>query len=1196
MEDFIRAAQGVCYGSTNAERSAAEAQLSVIIEQEGALAAFLDGLYTAEDTVFFFICLGLQRILWKRWGQLEQQQQTRVTHILSQCLTERGAGTGSHSSAPALQVFSRRKLEQVMSCACAQLGSLDPVVAVLQALSVSASGEEGGGDAAAETRRLISSLSLLRTVLEETLNLGDPRLTPQQQEAAQAAAAGMVVPATSLACSTIQRYMSQLGAADPSTRQKHLALISLSIDTLKVILAKIPIGPHLTADMLHLLFALAQLGAGSDDQLIPVANSALEGLQELMAKRFVPAEGLVLLADKAGLLLREFRGACSASSSPLCLPALLDFVCSFAVTHVARCMQLPGGQATVFQLVQEMVAICTQCKEPEVLVKLTAVWQELLEVETISGYVVGDPDAPQRAKMDAGEKLMLVKHFLFASLCTRNESLAEDYLQDMIEGCPVGQGGASAAIVDLRLRKIAEVGQSGLGGAGSGGAVGLHGGGGGGAVEGAEEESNPGSALVQQVQQFLAAMSACPVVRQMLAETLVSEMGALLGLQQQQGQGQERRQAAIMDLAHLARVLTCCLEPAQAMLSIISLLTAQAQAQAQMVTYSLETSHLWVTLCHVLGQMSHYVASLPADQRRHAVLQTLPQLLQITQQGCDSRLSPPPAAVTNSTLALLLQWLSSAWIELGAAQGQDQQWDVLVAESLGVVRGLWGSTTGPEAHSLLACCCDVLDHGATAQAASTALRAACDILRSAQTVGPVQAVLSLKAGGNFFGVKRSLVSLTAILTHHGSSSNTSVSSANSTPRRQLVASIGEDLHGVLSELTTLLFQLASIPASTYDCDELQKSSSGLSRGGKRDSGGTMAQIVSVTPVAINLSCAMLQTLGRTAVHGAVSVFRSGVHFLNDDGSGNGAGVGAPMLLEVSATMTLLARQMLKLLLALAEGGASRGAGGAALQLDNLSLRLLTCMSTALGTDARLVAELLQDVLLAGTGAARTFWCNPSALKNQLAAPGSANGNTGTDNGSGSSSGGTNDSARSIVQLLCSIIAASMGAAVPPQDALVATEGALAVVDSLGLLRTPWFFSSGVWSTLVTAVLRALVCRHHQLHHVHIESLLFSQLVLPLTNQQKLQSLQESAQRLGEAQLLPLELQAGPDVRGVLALCFNCLMGIAEESGCGSGAQTALSRVASAAGNAGTEAAAETLLRAAITAVSAEVAKATIRDT
>jgi len=1042
--------------------------------------------------------------------------------------------------------------------------------------------------------------------MEETLNLGDPRLTPQQQEAAQAAAAGMVAPATAMACNTIRQYMGQLGAAasaaDPSIRQKYLALISLSIDTLKVILAKIPIGPHITADVLNLLFALAQLGAGPDGQLIPVANSALEGLQELMAKRFVPSEGLVLLAGKSSTLLQEYRGACSASSSPQCLPALLDFVCSFAVTHAARCMQLAGGQATVFQLVQEMVAISTQCKEPEVLAKLAGVWSELLEMETISGYVVGDPGDPHQAKMESGEKLSLAKHFLFASLCTRNESLAEDYLQDMIEGSPVGLGGARAAIADLKLRKIAEIGQLGLGGASSGAPSGLGSPGGGdgdsgagGAVEGAEEESNSGSALVQQVQQFLAAMSVCPLVRQMLADILVAEISALLGLQQQQGQGQEQRQAAAMDLAHLARLLTCCLPPEQAMLSLLSVLAAQAQAQAQMVTYSLEASHLWVTLCHVLGQMSHYLASLPAEQRRHAMLQTLPQMLQIAQRGCDSRLSPPPASVINSTLALLLQWLTTSWIELGAAPGWDPQWDLLVGESSQAVASLARCASGPEAHSLLACCCDVLDRGATAQAASAAVRAACETLRSAQAVGPVQAIVLLKASGNFFGVKRNLVTLTAILTHHGSSSNTSISSASSAQRKQLVASIGDDLHGVLSELTALLLQLASLPASVYDCDELQRTSSGLNRT-KRDSGSTLAQIVSVAPVAINLSCTMVQTLGRTAVHGAVEMFRAGVHFFSDDGSGNGAGIGAAMLLEASATMVLLARHMLKLLLALAVGGASRGANAAALQLDALSLRLLHCMSSALGNDARLVAELLQDVLLAGTGAARTFWCNPSALKSQLAAPGSANGNTGTDNGSSSSSGGTNDNARSIVKLLCSIIAASMGAAVPPQDALVATEGALLVVENLTLLRIPWFFSSGVWSALVTAVLRALVCRHHMLHHTQIESLLFSQLVLPLTNQQTLQDLQGSALRVSEAQQLPVELQAGPEGRGVLALCFNCLVSIAEESGCVSGAQMALTHIANAAGNTSTEAAAEKLLRAAITAVAAEVAKATIRDT
>ena len=134
MDDFIRAAQGVCYGTTNEERSSAEANMALIIEQPGALEAFLDGLYTTEDTVFFFICLGLQRIFWKRFGQLDQNQQLRVTHALSECLTIRGAGTDS-CRGNTLQVFARRKLEQVMACVCAQLGTVFPVVNVLQTLS-----------------------------------------------------------------------------------------------------------------------------------------------------------------------------------------------------------------------------------------------------------------------------------------------------------------------------------------------------------------------------------------------------------------------------------------------------------------------------------------------------------------------------------------------------------------------------------------------------------------------------------------------------------------------------------------------------------------------------------------------------------------------------------------------------------------------------------------------------------------------------------------------------------------------------------------------------------------------------------------------------------------------------------------------------------------------------------------------------
>ena len=440
MDDFIRAAQGVCYGATNEERCSSEVKMTLIIEQPGALDAFLDGLYTTEDTVFFFICLGLQRIFWKRFGQLDQNQQSRVIHVLSECLTIRGAGINiGHGSN--LQAFARRKLEQVMACVCAQLGTLFPVVNVLQTLS---SGHKSGAlssdiDSEAEMRRLVSSLSLLRTILEETLNLADPRLTPQQLQAAQVAAEGMVIPATSLACSTIQRFMGNLqdastecGIAASSARQHHIALISLSIDTLKVILAKLPIGPHISTDVLHLLFALARVGARLDTQLEVLANSALECLQELMAKRFVPSNGLLFLATNASNLLTDYRAACKPDTSPRCLPAMLDFICSFSITHVARCMQLqspepgqPDGPGAVFQIVQEMAQLSQQCREPEVLVKLTEVWAELLEVDAVRGYMVGDLGTTTAPQLADSDKLELTKHFLYGSMCSHNAALAE---------------------------------------------------------------------------------------------------------------------------------------------------------------------------------------------------------------------------------------------------------------------------------------------------------------------------------------------------------------------------------------------------------------------------------------------------------------------------------------------------------------------------------------------------------------------------------------------------------------------------------------------------------------------------------------------------------------------------------------------------------------------------------------------------
>ena len=617
-------------------------------------------------------------------------------------------------------------------------------------------------------------------------------------------------------------------------------------------------------------------------------------------------------------------------------------------------------------------------------------------------------------------------------------------------------------------------------------------------------------------------------------------------------------------------------------------------AAPALVEHSLEKTHLWVSICQCLGQMSPHLSAMPVQPRLAALHHTLPPLLRLAQVACDCRLSPPPASITNATLALLLQWLHAGFSGLPVDEPtlQSLQSDVTLA-----LQEFTKGASGPEAHGLLACCSDIVDGGKMAHTSSAVVRVACTAWRAVPAMGVAQAVQA-SGGSSLFSLKSALVTLTAILMQQGSPGRSS--STGSTTRRRWLDAIGPDLSDVLAELLALLLNLAAKPsASDEDAAGRDRSSTGAV--------GVQSQLVVVSTCAaiVRLTTAMVHALGRASVHGAAAVFFAGVQFFHADTSSvTTAGTGMSLLRDASPSVLLLSRHLLQLLQALADGGSSRSSGSSALHIEGLALQLLTNLSGALGADTRLVAELLQDVLLAGTAAARTFWCSQTALRTLLKMPGSANGNANSDetSSSASSSGGSNDVARAIVQRLCQIIAASLSPAVPPQDAQVATDGASTVVEGLSLLRVPWFFYSGTWSTLVSALLSALVNRTHTLHHAQMEELLYAKLVLPLCTASALAALQGAAQRSAEGHLLPPELQATEGAcsgSGVLTLFFNCLAFVADQAGCAQTSRTNLVPLASQAMQisigTGHQAELEKLLRMSVSLMIAEVAKLTYKD-
>ena len=550
-------------------------------------------------------------------------------------------------------------------------------------------------------------------------------------------------------------------------------------------------------------------------------------------------------------------------------------------------------------------------------------------------------------------------------------------------------------------------------------------------------------------------------------------------------------------------------------------------------------SHLWVTVCQVIGHHAARISNLSGAEKGAILYQLLPLLMECTIAACDFRISPAPEYITTSTLTVMLQVLAAGHTEITQvlstpSNGENQgEWPALLAnisKTLSEVLLQAGTGLSAEAHVLLACCLDQLDLGETARSNALKIHDIAEqlvgIRNQSQLSAPahggdesaaLSALLSLPeatAAINFLSANRAMAVLSALARHH---------TLSNAPERQAFTQNIQPAVLVLEHLAVVCFTF-------------------LAQLGQ--SGGAKAALPAsvMTNMCVNvmtISCTLLQSLGRKTFYGpSTKVLEVAVWFadssnqtLTPGGTGgvHEVGIGSHLMQDGSHSGLLLSKQMLRLLCVLAESSTSTGAGSSTLAA--LSLRLLQVMSTALSNDPRILAELLQDVLHAGIVATGAYWKRLGAAGGtrglQLPGMGLMGGIAAQTAGGGGAKeplGGT--SPKGIVSLLCQLSAASMDPNVPPADALIAIEGVTRIVTQQNLLTVPWFFNNNTWQGLLSAVLRALLLRSHALHKEPMERLLAL-----LTKNLDLGALNEVAVEEGEA--LPPELAQGKfEVGGV----------------------------------------------------------------
>lgn len=260
VEELQVLVAAICNPATDQNtRVSAEKRLQELQNEPGSWWAHVQLLQSVEDTLLFFLCLGLQRIVWKHWNSMNVADHECIVNALVNLLA-----TKSQS----LPLFARSKAELVLAACCINSYSFQPVLSMIESTNEHA---------------VIAGMSALRTVLEEVYAIDD-RISPSSREVLMKAANEIIAPATVLACTVCQSCLQ-----NPSLS---MASLHVAVSLLKVIVGKAEIGPHITPDVLNMLFNIAHLGATPQAAQYPsyteASVRAVGVLTDLMSRRYLP--------------------------------------------------------------------------------------------------------------------------------------------------------------------------------------------------------------------------------------------------------------------------------------------------------------------------------------------------------------------------------------------------------------------------------------------------------------------------------------------------------------------------------------------------------------------------------------------------------------------------------------------------------------------------------------------------------------------------------------------------------------------------------------------------------------------------------------------------------------------------------------------------------------------------------------------
>lgn len=993
LEELRILSKEVCNTAIDrATREKAEKRLLEIQNNDESWQVLLEMVPYCENELLFYIAQGLLNSVRRTWVNLSEQETNYFTSIILRTLTTRSD----------ISKYVRSKIEQILGSICVSSASLTPVLQLI-------SGEN--------STNMDYGLSAFRTTLEMVFDSMN-RIAPEEQQSLLKQVQDIAMPMTNLIADICR---------NTSTAPQEQSKLLLAVDLLNILVAKIPVGSHITMDVLNLLLSMVERGAmrsasgeGPSASAHLQAMRATDVLVELMGKKYLPRNGnedtsgdvLVELLKRVVQILRVMSAAeMLPDEEEALVEQLMLFVAAFVEHHLDRCLASPSQMMAniIGTFVDELLAVTLAMTQLRSLLRTLQVWELFLG------------DGIRRADLVFERSgVRLAMYILESSLLLRNTELQESW--DEIE-----DGSAVDVFVDTHTNEILahiisdETKYSVTANANN-------------------DESSDAATLVHVAETCLTSLYTSNGCRESLHSAVSLQVQLTISTMMSNGNNSINNSSsnlcnyAALDCPLLLRLLSISSPTKEITPQLCTLLLQLVQGRY----YSRGRAYLslLVAVTHLTGRLITS-ANLAVDD----IATSLPCVLSIVQTVYDTTISPAPATVMSAASWLLLQF-SQAVVPLGKFASLPPHltdWLQNISTELQTLTIRSERVSPSEANTLLWLSSAVLCPSLT----STWLLSELEGLQSKLLVGSHATVIM--SASSFATRVHSLIRLYSHM---------------SPSVRQSLAIQLTALPDGLPPLLMMCFQSVSTIVI-------------VSRADGRDNTmpGKLSSVIASSTQLVALAGGAMECLGGK-IFGpvAIKVLEISTSFIESFAN---VVLDGRSLVADGAGLALI-KQVLRLCLQV-----STCVSNKYVDIQTKSVEaVVTAVSTAMQQAGTVLHTILLDVLTVGWSCIQCHWNHSSSSSGTNAVVGGGEVNNGWHSTAGAANGRTNASAivnTAGILLQLTLLAMDPVHNVSPQVIRVALEGLLSVHERHTLLITPWFMTQW-WMQFTVRCIRTLIHR------------------------------------------------------------------------------------------------------------------------